>query len=101
LLNAIGDLVPKGALVHGRVVRFQREYLRSNYIAIGLKFDSAEVNGRKVPLTLIPATRGASIMPDRIERRHGIGMFTFPADRLVLDQKFVSEWKTAEEKPAK
>jgi hypothetical protein len=101
LLNAIGDTVPKGAVVHGRIVRFQREYLPSNYIAIGLKFDSAEVNGRAVPLTLIPATRGASIRPDRIEKRQGIGMFTFPVDRLVLDQKFVSEWKTMAGKPAK
>jgi len=101
LLNAIGDVVPKGAVVHGRIVRFQREYVPSNYIAIGLKFDSVEVNGREVPLTLIPATRGASIKPDRVEKRQGIGMFTFPADRLVLDQKFVSEWKTGTEKAAK
>ena len=101
LLNAIGVLVPNGALVHGRIVRFQREYLPSNYVAIGLKFDSVEVNGREVPLTLMAATRGASIKPDRVEKRQGIGMFTFPADRLVLDQKFISEWKTTAGKPAK
>lgn len=101
LLNAIGTKIPKGTLVHGRIVRLQQEYLPSSYIAIGLKFDSVQVNGREAPLSLIAATRGATIRPDRIEKRQGIGMFTFPADRLVLDQTFVSEWKTTAGKPPK
>ncbi len=101
LMTAIGTQVPKGALVRGRIVRLQQEYLPSHYIAIGLKFDSVRVNGREAPLSLIAATRGATIRPDRIEKRQGIGMFTFPADRLVLDQTFVSEWKTAVGQPSK
>jgi len=101
LLNAIGVVVPHGARVHGRIVRLQQDHLPSNYLTIGLQFDSVEVNGRELPLRLIPATRGASIKPDRIEKRQGIGMFTFPADRRVLDQKFISEWKTEAAKPAR
>jgi hypothetical protein len=101
LLSAIADLIPKGALVRGRIVRLQQEYQPSNYFAIGLKFDSIEVNGSEVPLTLIAATRGATIKPDRLEKRQGIGMFMFPTDRQVLDQKFVSEWKTTATKKSK
>jgi len=94
LLNAIGTLVPKGAIVHGRIVRFEQEHQPSNYYALGLKFHSIEVNGVEVPLTLISLTRRKQILAGPIEERQGIGMFMFQTDRLSLDQKFVSEWKT-------
>jgi hypothetical protein len=94
LLNAIGTLVPKGALVHGRIVRFAQEYQPSNYYALGLKFHSIEVNGGEVPLALISVTRRKQIVAGEIEQRQGIGMFMFQKGQLSLDQKFVSEWKT-------
>jgi hypothetical protein len=94
LLNALGTLVPKGAIVHGRIVRFEQEHQPSNYYALGLKFHSIEVNGSEVPLTLISVNRGKQISAGPIEKRQGVGMFIFQTDRLSLDQKFVSEWKT-------
>lgn len=94
LLTAIGSLVPKGALVHGRIVRFEQEHQPSNYYALGLKFHSIEVNGSEVPLTLKSVTRGKQILTGPIEEDRGIGMFMFKTDRLALDQKFVSEWRT-------
>jgi len=97
LLNAIGELVPKGAIVHGRIVRLGQEFEPSHHFTLGLKFDSVEVNGREAPLTLMAVTRhgliGLEIEP--FDPREGIGMFEFAPGRLMLDQKFVSEWKTA------
>jgi len=93
-LNAIGSLAPKGAVVHGRIVRFGQELQPSAYYALGLKFHSIEVNGNEVPLTLKSVTRGKQILTGPIEEDPGIGMFVFKTDRLALDQKFVSEWKT-------
>jgi len=95
LLNPIGKVVPKGAIVHGRIVRFEHEYQPSNYYALGLKFQSIEVNGTEVPLTLAFRNRGSTILGGSIEKRPGIGTFIFQTDKLVLDQTFVSEWKTA------
>jgi hypothetical protein len=94
LLTAIGAVIPKGAIVHGRIVRFEQEYAPSHYFTLGLQFHSVELNGSEVPLTLIAMNRGKKILAGPIERRQGIGMFMFQTDRLMLDQKFVSEWKT-------
>jgi len=94
LMNAIGTLLPRGAIVHGRIVRFEQEHQPSNYYAVGLKFHSIEVNGREVPLALISVNSAKKILMGPIEKRQGIGMFVFQTDRLSLDQKFVSVWRT-------
>jgi hypothetical protein len=91
LLNPIGSLIPKGAIVHGRIVRFEREYLPANDFVLGLQFHSVEANGAEVPLTLQAVTRGRQILADR---RQGTEIFQFKTDRLVLGPKFISEWKT-------
>ncbi|HEX8984527.1 MAG TPA: hypothetical protein VF767_03820 [Bryobacteraceae bacterium] len=90
-------LAPQGSTVHGRIVRFERHFLPSNYLALGLKFDSLNVNGREVPLTLevVARSRSERILNLPGEKRKGIGVFVFPGARLALDRSFVSEWKTA------
>jgi hypothetical protein len=93
-MTAIGKLVPKGASVHGRLVRFEQEHQPSSYFALGLKFDSIEVNGSEIPITLEPVTRRKQILAGPIEKRQGIGMFMFKTGQLALDEKFVSEWRT-------
>jgi hypothetical protein len=105
LLNAVWArgklLVPAGAIAHGRIVRFERQYQPSNYFALGLKFDSIEVHGTEVPLTLAGANRSKRdrVLAGAIESRQGVGIFMFQAERLTLDRTFVSEWKTAAGKP--
>jgi hypothetical protein len=95
LVNPIG-VVPAGSIVHGRIVRFEHQYQPSDYFAVGQKFHSVEMNGIEVPLRLVAMTRsrGERILTGPFERRNSIGMFMFKKDRLVLDQMFVSEWKT-------
>jgi hypothetical protein len=100
LLNAIGVVVPAGSIVHGRIVRIEHRYQPSDFFALGLKFHSVEVNSIEVPITLVAVTRsrGERILTGPAERRQGIGMFMFQTDRPVLDQMFISEWKTASRK---
>jgi hypothetical protein len=90
-------VAPAGATVHGRIVRFERHYQPSNYFVVGLAFHSIEVGGSEVPLVLaaVARSRREQALAGAVERRQGIGMFVFPSDPLVLDQEFVSEWKTA------
>lgn len=89
-------LVPRGTLVHGRIVRFERHYVPSNYFVLGLKYYSLAVNGSEVPLTLEFDARspGERDLTGPIEKREGIGMFMFQSRRLALGGTFVSEWKT-------
>ena len=96
-----GVLAAAGSVVHGRIVRLEKTYHQhSNYFALGLKFDSINVNGIEIPLMLVPAIRPTaySHLPVPLERRPGVGTFVFPNHRLTLDRKFVSEWTTGDAK---
>ena len=93
LLNAIGTVIPKGAIVHGRIVRFEQQHQPPTYYAVGLTFHSIEMNGSEIPLSLISIARGKQILTGPIEPP-GVGMFMFKTDQLALDQRFVTEWKT-------
>lgn len=94
LLYPIGKLIPKGAVVHGRIVRLEHEYQPSNYVIVGLKFSSIAVGDREVPLTLVQVSHGSEILGGSIEKRQGVGTFMFKRDSVVMDQAFVTEWKT-------
>jgi len=106
LRNALRDpkgglLAPAGTVVHGRIVRLEQTYHQpSNRFALGLKFDSINLNGIEVPLMLVPAIRftGYSRLPVPLEEREGVGTFVFPNHRLRLDRKFISEWTTGDAK---
>ncbi|MGC9945425.1 MAG: hypothetical protein ABSF64_03430 [Bryobacteraceae bacterium] len=91
-------LVPEGAVAHGRIVRLERQYQPSQYIALGLAFHSIEVHGSEMPLALVPVIRskGERILTGPIEIREGVGAYMFKSDRVALDNGFVSEWKTVE-----
>ena len=95
LVDAAGP-IPKGAVVHGRIVRLSWNQQPSVYLAVGLRFDTVEVNGARVPLSLEPLTRSRldRILETPEERDQGIGMFLFQQDRVVLDHDFVTRWKT-------
>ncbi len=95
-------LAPQGAIVHGRIVRAEEHYQPSAYLALGLKFQSLTVDGREIPLTLewIPRSREERALNGADERRKGIGIFVARTDRMVLDQRFVTEWKTSARAPS-
>ena len=71
------------------------KYRPSNYYTLGLRFRSIEVNGREVPVALVSVNHGKLILPEQLEAGDDFGLFTFQISHLTLDQKFVSEWRTA------
>jgi hypothetical protein len=94
LLNPIAKVVAAGALVRGRIVRLEYGYQPSNYVAVGVKFRSIEVHGSEMPLSLVAVMHKKTSLAGPMETREGIGIYIFQNDRVVLDEKFVSEWKT-------
>ena len=89
-------LAPRGATVHGRIVRFEQHYLPSRYFVLGLKYYSLVANGVEIPLALAftARSRAERDLMGSLEKREGIGMFVFQGEPLALDGAFVSEWKT-------
>jgi hypothetical protein len=90
-------LAAAGAPVYGRLVRFEQRFQPSNCYVVGLKFHSISAGGDEVPLSLtpVPRSRAEQQLAGPVERAEGIGMFLFQFDPLVLDNRFVTEWKTA------
>jgi len=56
-------LVPAGAIAHGRILQMRYEYKTSEYV-IGIRFDTLEINGAVLPLSLKP---GREVKPDSRE----------------------------------
>jgi hypothetical protein len=96
-------LAPRGALVHGRIVRLEQHYLPSRYVALGLTYYSLVVNGHDIPLALesVPHSHADRLLNGPSERREGIGMFMFRGDALNMDGMSASEWKTVAKRPGK
>jgi hypothetical protein len=113
LVNAIRDakqqltLVPEGALVVGRLMRV--ETLVSPFdLTIALRWETMEVNGIKIPLSLVPNRRIGSPQMERrgALRRRGLeielplpgegryGVYHFPGGRVESGLR--TEWLTGE-----
>jgi hypothetical protein len=97
--------------LHGRVLRFEQHMMPVPVWIVAIRFESMERDGVEQPVSLKPLDDGdrtqlqvrsfgrgrssrapALAMP---ERPSGAGVFVFSeAGKLVLDQKFHSEWET-------
>ena len=97
--------------LHGRVLRFEQQMVPVPRWVVAIRFDSMERDGAEQPVVFKPLDDGDrnSQLPRGIgrgggqrtpvmtvpERPAGAGLFMFgEAGRLVLDQKFHSEWET-------
>jgi hypothetical protein len=91
-------VVPEGAVVHGRIVRLEQQFIPTHYFALGLKYHSVTANGSEIPLTLEFVNRSSQdkILSGAAERRQGIGVLMIRGDRLSVAPGFVSEWKTVD-----
>ncbi|HEY1411237.1 MAG TPA: hypothetical protein VGF36_03810, partial [Rhodopila sp.] len=94
------DVKSKGQVVvratdklHGRILRMEQFLFPQARWVVAIRFDSIERDGVDQPVALVPADnepRGPGL-----EHPAGSGLFLFQqAGRLVLDQKFRSEWET-------
>jgi hypothetical protein len=88
-------LAPKGAIVCGRIVRVEERFMPSQFVTIGIKFQTLAASGVEIPvkLSLAPRSREEAVNGPE-ERRKGIGIFLSRSDRLVIGRHIVSEWTT-------
>jgi hypothetical protein len=114
LLNAVMDpvrrtvLLPEGAAVEGRLMRVEVHHPKPVEFTIALRWETVEVKGVKLPLTLRPnrqvsiheATKGllrprgvAIELPLPGEERYQV--YHFPGENVVLYSGFRTEWWTA------
>ena len=114
LLKAIRDagqkatLAPEGALVVGRLMRVETRMSPVQDLTIALRWETLEVNGIKIPLSLVP---NRLIGNPKTERRGGLrqrgveielplpgesryGVYHFPGERM--ESGFRTEWLTGE-----
>ncbi len=91
-------VVPEGAVVHGRIVRLEQQFIPTHYFALGLKYLSVTANGSEIPLTLEFVNRLSQdkILNGAAEKRQGIGVLMIRGDRLSVAPGLVSEWKTVD-----
>jgi hypothetical protein len=96
--------------LHGRILRMEQMMLPEPRWTVAIRFDSIERDGVEQPVSLKPVDDGdRSPQPIRMigrrmevvtprvppKRPEGTGVFIFGgAGRLVLDQRFHSEWET-------
>jgi hypothetical protein len=97
--------------LHGRVLRLEQHMVPQPIWVVAIRFDSMERDGVEQPLTFRPLDDGdrtqrqvrpmgrgsLSRGPQMAipERPAGVGIFVFnETGRLLLDQKFHSEWET-------
>jgi hypothetical protein len=104
-------VVPKGALLHGRIVELEQRYYPGVSVRVMLKFDSVEFDGRSIPITLaaratIPAplygdtqirSRAVSPVTPSEPEDHGehiASIWVFGKDRVRFDTHALMRWET-------
>ncbi|SPE34031.1 conserved hypothetical protein [Candidatus Sulfopaludibacter sp. SbA3] len=93
-------LAPAGAIVEGRLMRLETRPSRGAGVTVALRWETVEVNGVKVPLSLLPnrqilRVRGMEIAlpPPGTER---YAFFHFSEQRTGVDRGLRTEWLTAQ-----
>jgi hypothetical protein len=107
--------VPAGTLVEGRLMRVQRYFMKPARATVVFKVEALEVNGVRVPITVLPASPGPNVewmgkpagpelqyrgvslgeLPMPGETKYGVFQF-FGLD-IVVPKGYVSRWTTAEQ----
>lgn len=109
LAKPIGNVVPAGAALEGRLMRVEMRHGNRPEVVISLRWETIELGGMKAPLALLPARkladlkvvtervvlarRGVEIeLPPESDRLHGV--YRFPGQQTVMESGFRTEWKT-------
>jgi hypothetical protein len=101
---------PAGAKVEGRLMRVELQHSGAPERTVALRWETIEINGLKIPLTLKPDRRlpSTKVPPRGNLQRRGIeielprpgeekyGVYHFPASRRVMDSGYRTEWVTVE-----
>ena len=97
-------LVPKGAVLHGRIVELEQQYYPSVSVRVMLRFSSVDFNGASLPIALAslgpagPGGRTPDHGKDAAEPddpgEHVASIWVFGTSRLVLETHTVWQWLT-------
>lgn len=109
ILDARGQTVvaPGGAKVQGRIVRLALRYSTDPQYSVALRWETVEVDGRKLPLLLKPKRTLTDVTPaGRLRQRVEIELplpgqendtvIRLPQERSALNAGFRTEWITVE-----
>lgn len=99
-------LIPAGAVAHGRVSRMEHHFVPSEYLVIGVSFESLEIDGESSPFAArlngsssFSLARGGGTLP-ALQPRSPVSptnSFEFPfAKRHVMAAGTVSQWVTVD-----
>jgi hypothetical protein len=101
-------LAPEGAKVEGRLMRAETRHLQPGEFTIALRWETLDVNGVKMPLSLRPDRRSRTAkstvqrglltrteieLPLSSETRYGV--YRFPAEKTSITSGFRTDWVTA------
>jgi hypothetical protein len=108
LVDAVGDL-PAGARVEGRLMEVRAHHVKPVNVAVALRWETVEFDGRKAPLALKPHHRDGMLIAEkvlqvsmgtRIERTFSdpgqYDSYRFPGQTRVVPAGFRTEWLTSE-----
>lgn len=95
-------VIPKGAVLRGRIVRLEQQYLPGVSVKLSLRFDSVEFNGAAMEIALAARPNLDAVIPDPWQSStpvtpafEGVASIqVFGTDRLRLDNHVVSIWET-------
>jgi hypothetical protein len=113
LLQPIRDqagavLAPAGAALEGRLMRLETRHGRSPETVVSLRWETLEIGGTKVALSLLPKRKTADLktpatgvrqrgieieLPAPSDVRHGV--YHFPGEHPVVESGYRTEWTTA------
>jgi hypothetical protein len=98
------ELIPAGAVVHGRIRRVERHLLPTPYFRVVLSFNRVDVHGEVSPFVLRsePDEQLVRKLGANLELRDtgifywGVGTFLFPSskDSMIIPAGFESKWFT-------
>jgi hypothetical protein len=107
-------LAAAGALVEGRLMRVQRYFTKPARATVAIKLETIEVNGARVPFTVLPAAvkpkvawtqktvgdeiqyRGVSLGELPVPGEGKYGVFQFSGNAIIVPKGYLTQWLTAE-----
>lgn len=79
-----GRPIPAGTVVRGHLARVERTYAPRPGVSVAMRFDAIILDGAPVGLNLIPVGK---------QDVRGRAVFNFRQEKVILDDKFVSQWR--------
>ncbi len=89
-------VIPKGAVLRGRIARLEQQYLPGASVKLSLRFDSVAFNGTNMEISLAARPNLNAAIPNPWQPYiEGVASIqVFATDHMRLDNHTVSIWET-------